>query len=67
MSKTYFVSYNFSNKDGLCGFGNVYFSLDNKLTGKTIRGIEEYITKKNGYKDVVILNIMEIEEDEYKS
>lgn len=63
MSKTYFVSYNFSNKDGLCGFGNVYFSLDNKLTGKTIRGIEEHIIKKNGYKNVVILNIMEIEED----
>ncbi len=63
MSKTYFVSYNFSTKDGLCGYGNIYFSLDNKITGKTIREIEKYITKKNDFEDVVIINIMEIADD----
>lgn len=63
MSKKYFVSYNFINKDGLCGFGNCIYTDDKEITVNVLAEWKEMIEKNGDFKQVVILNFVEVKDD----
>ncbi len=63
MIKKYFVSYNFMNKDGVCGYGNCILKCNKEITVNTLTEWREVIEKNNEFKKVVILNFIEVQDD----
>ena len=65
MNHTWLICYTFlsDNYVGL-GTGNCVFKSVKRLSQSDIRGIEKSIKEENGFKSVVITNIVEIEPDE---
>ena len=60
----YYVSYNFQDKMERTGFGSCWISLNcDKITSKAISEIRKYIIKENGFKSIVIINVMRLEDE----
>lgn len=61
--KQYLIAYHFVCEDGRAGVGEMFSYIDNniKIDSKVIQNWKEFLKEKNGFKNTVILNIMNLD------
>jgi hypothetical protein len=61
--KEYLIAYHFFTKDGRTGVGELISYIDNniKIDSNVIQNWKEFLKETNGFKNTVILNVMNLD------